>query len=86
MFEDSVLGKIFEPTQEKETGGWRKWHNAFYDIHSSIIYLRRTNYGRLDGRGMWHASGKSTMDTGYWLENMEERGCFEALLVDGGII
>jgi hypothetical protein len=35
---------------------------------------------------MWHAWRKSEIYAGHWLENMKERGSFEGLVVDWGII
>jgi hypothetical protein len=35
---------------------------------------------------MWHAWGKSEIYAGYRLENRKERGSFEGLVVDRGII
>ena len=35
---------------------------------------------------MWHAWGKCEMYAGHWLENKNERGSFEGLVIDGGII
>jgi hypothetical protein len=47
-----VLRRIFGPTRDDETGGWRKLHNEeLHNLYSSPTIIRIINEGR-DGRGM----------------------------------
>jgi hypothetical protein len=52
VFENKVLRRIFGPTRDEVTGGWRKLHNEeFRDLYSSpsiirIIKSRRMRWAR----------------------------------------
>jgi hypothetical protein len=44
VFENIVLGRIFGPEMDEETGGWRKFHNEkLHNLYSSPNIIRMTN-------------------------------------------
>jgi hypothetical protein len=41
VFENRVLGRIFGPKRNEETGGWRKLHNSeLHNLYSSPSIIR----------------------------------------------
>jgi hypothetical protein len=78
-----VLRKIFGSKREEATGGWKRLCNE--DRHDLCSFPDITRVGR-DGRGMQHACGRSTIYTGFWLENLKESDFLEDFGIDGRII
>jgi hypothetical protein len=51
VFENRVL-RIFEPTRDEETGGWRKLHNEeLHNLYSSPSIIRINNQAKKDEMG-----------------------------------
>jgi hypothetical protein len=42
VFEKRMLRKIFGPTREEVTEGWRKVHNKIHNLHSSPNIIEGT--------------------------------------------
>jgi hypothetical protein len=81
--EDTVLRKkIFGSKRQGGTGYWRKLRNEDPNYLCSFPYF--SGVGR-DERGMWHASGRITICTGFWLENLKERDFLDDLDIDGRV-
>jgi hypothetical protein len=52
VFENRVLSKIFGPTGDEETGGWRKLHNEeLHNLYSSPSIIRVTKSRRMRWAG-----------------------------------
>ena len=78
-----MLRKIFGSKRQGATGVWRKLHNEDLNDLCSLSYI--SGVGR-DRRGMWHASGRITICTGFWLENLKERDILDDLDIDRRIM
>jgi hypothetical protein len=78
-----VLRKVFDSKRQRATGDWRQLCNEDFNYLYSFAFI--SGVGR-DGRGMWHASGRITICTGFWLENLKERDFLDDLGIDGRIM
>jgi hypothetical protein len=59
VFENRVLRRIFGPTRDEVTGGWRKLHNEeLHGLYSSPNIIRVIKARRMRWTGMWHAWGR----------------------------
>jgi hypothetical protein len=68
VFENRVLRRIFGPTRDEVTVGWRKLHNEeFHNLYSSPNMVRLIKSRRM----RW--AGRRGMHTGYWWESQKER-------------
>jgi hypothetical protein len=48
VFENRVLRRIFGPTRDEETGGWRKLHNEeLHNLYSSPSIIRIIKSSRM---------------------------------------
>ena len=78
-----MLRKIFGSKTQGATGDWRILCNEDLNDLCSFRYI--SGVGR-DGRGMWNASKQMTICTGFWLENLKERGFLDDLGIDGRMV
>jgi hypothetical protein len=61
MFENKVLGKIFETKRDKVTGEWKKLHNE--DQYSSANIMRVIKLRRIKWTGYVTSMGKGEVHT-----------------------
>jgi hypothetical protein len=74
VFENRVLGRIFEPRRDEVTGDWRKLHNKeFYNLHSSPNIIRMIKSRWMRWAGHVARMGLRGMHIGYWWESQKER-------------
>jgi hypothetical protein len=72
VFENRVLKRIFEPSRDEVTGGWRKLHNEeLHNLYSSPSIIRMIKTRRMTG----HVAlmGRRGMHVGFWRKNQKER-------------
>lgn len=69
-----MLKKILGPMREEVKGGWRKLrYEELHDVYSVPNIIKVVNKGEGDVQGMWHALGRSEMQTGLGWGSMKER-------------
>jgi hypothetical protein len=51
MFDNRELRRIFGPTREKVTGGWRKFHNEKFILCTFIKYYYRNKIKTIEMGG-----------------------------------
>jgi hypothetical protein len=87
VFENRVLGRIFEPKRDEVMGKWRKLHNeelnGLYSL-SNIVRVIKSRRSRWAG----HVArmGKGEVCTGFWWGNLRERDRWGDPGVDGRIM
>jgi hypothetical protein len=74
VFENRVLRRIFGPTRDEETGGWRELHNEeLHNLYSSPSIIRMIKSRRMRRAGHVTRMGRRGINIGYWWESQKER-------------
>ena len=72
-----VLRRIFGPTRDEVTGGWRRPHDEeLYDLFSSPKIIR-TVKSRMRWAGNVAGMGTGDVHTGFWWRELKERDYLE---------
>jgi len=70
-----VLTRIFGPTKDEVTGGWRKLHNEeLTDLYSSPNIIRMIKSRRMSWAGHVARMGRREVYTGIWWEILRSLG------------
>jgi hypothetical protein len=86
---NTVLRRIFGPKRDEAKSECRKLHTCNEELnnrYSSSIIIQVIKSRRMNGRGMLRVWGRGRTYTGFWWENMRERGHLGDPGVDGKII
>jgi len=87
VFKNIVLRRIFGPKRGEVTREWRKLHNEeLNDLYTSPNIVRVIKSRRMRLAGHVARMGERRGFTGFWLENLRERGHLGDPGVDGRII
>jgi hypothetical protein len=77
VFENRMLRRIFGPTRDEVTGGWRKLRNEkLHNLHFSPNIIGMMRSRRMRREGDLTRNGRR-MNTGYWREIQNERDYYE---------
>jgi PAS domain-containing protein len=88
VFMNRVLRKIFGCKRGEVTGEWRMLHNEeHYDLYNPRQFIVQvTKSSRIRWAGHVAPVRRREFHTGFWWENLKERGRWEDLGVDGRLI
>jgi hypothetical protein len=73
MFENRMLKRIFGPTRDEGTEGWKKVHyEELHNRHSASNIIRMIKSRRRRYAGHVARTGRRGMSIGYWWGSQEE--------------
>jgi hypothetical protein len=84
VFKNRVLKRIFRPKSDEIIEGWRNLRNE--DLYSTSRQIQSNDQVKEDEIGRARSKHERGVHTGFWYENLKERGRWEDINVDGRIL